>query len=209
MTGNIQQGYADAILGYADAAVDLIPKYESVSSSEMYAPFADLLSEKTGRMIDIGAGTGRDAAWFADKGFEALAVEPVAEFREAGAASHPSPRIKWMDDALPSLEHVLKRGNTFDLLVLNAVWHHLTATQRQRAWPKLQTLAAREALLIMSIRHGPGVPSRPCFDVSAQKTMDLATAHGFKLEHLEERHSVQAHNRAAGVFWTWLALSKD
>jgi protein-L-isoaspartate O-methyltransferase len=56
-----------------------------------------------GRILDIGSGTGRDAAWFASQDHRVVAIEPTNEMRIPAMALHPSPRIEWLDDSLPDL----------------------------------------------------------------------------------------------------------
>jgi len=193
--------------GYADAAVELIPRYEAVSSAALYAEVEPLLPGPEGTVVDLGAGPGRDAGWFAARGCRVLAVEPVAAFRAAGATLHPSPRIEWLDDSLPALPRVLRRGEAFDAVLLSAVWQHLDDAQRRRAMPNLRTLAAPGGLLFLSVRHGPGAPTRPCFPASADDTIALACAHGFRLASRHAAASLQPRNRDAGVTWTRLAFT--
>ena len=40
-------------------------------------------------------------------------------------ALHPSPRIEWLNDSLPELATLRTRRETFDLVMLTAVWMHL------------------------------------------------------------------------------------
>jgi len=192
--------------GYTEAAAELIPRYEAVSSSNLYSEVAHLLPELGGRVIDIGAGTGRDAGWLAAKGCCVLAVEPVAAFRRAGASLHQSPRIEWLDDVLPKLPRVLNRGETFDLVLLSAVWQHLDGQQRQLAMPNLRALTAPGGRLFLSVRHGLGAPTRPCFPATAEDAIELAHGNGFRLVLRRSAASIQARNREAGVTWTWLAF---
>jgi len=195
------------IQGYADAAGELIRRYEAISCAEMYTVVAHLFPKKGGRLIDLGAGTGRDAAWFAARGFEVVAVEPVAEFRTAGVSLHRSKRIAWLNDTLPDLALTLQNGETFDIVLVSGVWQHLDTQQRRIAMPNLAALAAPGGLVIMSLRHGPGVPERPCFPIPVDATIELAAANGLELVFRESAQSIQAHNRAAGVTWTWLAFT--
>jgi SAM-dependent methyltransferase len=195
------------IEGYADAAAELIPRYEAVSSSNLYSDVAHLLPEPGSSVIDIGAGTGRDAAWLAAKGCRVLAVEPVAPFREAAATLHQSPRIEWVDDSLPGLPRVLQRGQTFDFVLLSAVWQHLDRRERQLAMPNLRALIVPGGRLLLSVRHGQGPPTRPCFPASAEDAIDLAHRSGFRLVSRRSAASTQAMNRQAGVTWTWIAFS--
>lgn len=196
------------VQGYADASDTLIPQYEKISSADLYAPISHLFPKHAGHVLDIGAGTGRDAAWFASAGHEVLAVEPVAKFRDAGAALHDTPSIKWLDDTLPPLGCVLEQNKVFDVVMLSAVWQHLTPEQRVVAMPNLALLTAPRGLLIISVRHGLGAPSRPCFEAVPKETIEVAESNGLQIVVTEERESVQSHNRAAGIKWTWLAFSK-
>lgn len=98
----------DVLKGYAEAATpELISRFDNLDCREVYAPVLDLLPIRPVRIADIGAGTGRDAAWFASQGHEVLAVEPVSELREPGMRLHPSERIRWLNDSLPALDKTL------------------------------------------------------------------------------------------------------
>lgn len=195
------------IEGYAAAATELIPRYEEVSSKNLYSEVAHLLPEPESRVIDIRAGTGRDAGWLAARGCRVLAVEPVAAFREAGATLHPSPRIEWLDDSLPALARVLGRAEAFHFVLISAVWQHIDDQQRQLAMPNLRALTAPGGCLLLSVRHGPGPATRPCFLASADDAIELAHDNGFGLVLRRSASSIQAVNRQAGVTWTWLAFS--
>ncbi len=192
--------------GYADAATpSFIAAYDQLSPEVIYEHVLDLLPTKICRIADIGAGTGRDAAWFAARGHEVVAVEPVCELREAGQILHVSDRITWLDDQLPDLAE-LRPDQSFDLVMLCAVWQHITEHDRALALPRLASLLVPSGRLIMSLRHGPGGKGRPVFPVSVDAT--IKTAEDCKLQLLRrlEADSVQEGNKALGVYWTWLAL---
>lgn len=197
----------DVIAGYAADAAELIARYEALSPADLLSPVIDLLPKK-GRVLDLGAGTGRDAAWFAANGLHVLAVEPVAGFRDAGARLHPSSRIDWLDDRLPDLAAVQKRGGAFDLVLLSGVWQHLDRAQRTKAMPVIAKLLASSGILVISVRHGPGAPSRPGFEGNAEEAIGLAEAAGLRLVRRRHIASVQEGNRRAGVTWTWLAFTR-
>jgi SAM-dependent methyltransferase len=198
-----------AIPGYIKASAELIPRFEAISSEELYAHVNHLLPQGNKSILDIGAGTGRDAAWFAEHGQNVVAVEPVKELRETGITLHQTSRIQWLDDALPYLSRTMKRGEKFDFVMLSGVWQHLDADERQEAMPNLRNLTRLNGLLIMSLRHGPGAPSRPCFEANPEQVIRLATEFGFRLVYRHRADSIQASNLAAGVAWTWLAFAPD
>jgi SAM-dependent methyltransferase len=195
----------EAVLaGYEADGADLAPRFEAIDSAGLYAPVADFMPKTPARIADIGAGTGRDAAWLAGLGHMVVAVEPVAALREAGRALRP--HLAWVDDRLPELSRL--RGERFDRLLLSGVWQHLDDPVRAAAMPVLAGLLADGGVLVMSLRHGPGAPSRPVWPVDAQATTVLAQAAGLRLVHRVEAASVQAGNQAAGVTWTWVCLEK-
>jgi SAM-dependent methyltransferase len=196
-----------AIAGYEAEAADLIDRFEAIDCGEVYAPVAHLLPASPSRIADIGAGTGRDAAWFAAKGHSVLAVEPADGLRLAGAARHTSPHITWLKDSLPGLSATLARGATFDRVILCGVWQHIDAEQRAIAMPKLAQLTAPGGLTLMSVRHGPA--ARPVFNAPAEDTIAMAESAGLHLAFQRNVEAVQQVNRDQGVTFTWLALEQS
>lgn len=196
----------DVFQAYKSAAPRLIARFEEISTDQHYQPVIDLLPTKPARVIDIGAGTGRDADWLAARGHSVLAVEPVEDFRNAGMERHASPKITWLDDQLPDLAKAISQG-PFDLLTLSAVWHHLDVDERQIAMHGLRRMTAPGGMLIVSLRHGPGVPGQPVFDIAPEETIAMAQEEGFSLVRHRPAKSVQTKNNVAGVTWTWLAFT--
>ena len=195
--------------GYAEEAEELLVRYEESSFEDIHAPVLHLMPPPPAPVLDIGAGTGRDAAHFATIGHRVVAVEPTDALRHAAMRLHPSPSIDWVDDGLPDLDRVIARGEPFDLVMLTAVWMHLDASERRRAMPALASLVRPGGVVILSLRHGPVPPGRRMFDVSADETVGLARTE--RLWPLMALHtdSLQDRNRRAGVTWTRLAFAKD
>ena len=63
--------------GYADEAEELFKRYESIPPADAHRAVLHLIPGVPSRILDIGSGTGRDAAWFAAQGHRVLAVEPT------------------------------------------------------------------------------------------------------------------------------------
>lgn len=153
-------------------------------------------------VLDIGAGTGRDAAWFAARGDRVTAIEPTRELREGAIALHPDPRITWIDDGLPDLESV--RGRAFDLVWMSAVWMHFDAEERASMMPTIAALVRRGGALMVSLRHGSVPEGRRMFEVGAGETVALAESAGLSAVSAEDFDSPYA----AGVTWSRLWLAK-
>jgi len=133
--------------------------------------------------VSIGAGSGRDAAWFAARVDEVVAVGPAAALRKLAGQLHPSPSIRWLDDRLPALPacHALDVG--FDVILVSAVWMHVAPSDRDRAFRKLVTLLKPDGLRAMTLRHGPDEYDRGMHPVSMAELERLALRHGAQHEH--------------------------
>ena len=188
--------------GYAEQASELIARYESVSFLERHACVLHLLPTAPCRVLDVGAGTGSDAAWLAAAGHAAVAVEPTDALRDAGRQLHPAANIEWIADGLPELVTLRGRDAAFDLILLTAVWMHLDRPERERAMDVLSSLLAPEGLLLFSNRNGPVPPRRRMFAVPAAETIAQATARGLETVLDTATAATQAANRAAGITWT-------
>jgi SAM-dependent methyltransferase len=194
--------------GYADEAEDLFKRYESIPAADAHRAVLHLIPAAPSRVLDIGSGTGRDAAWFASMGHRVVAVEPTDAMRLPAMALHPSPQIEWLNDSLPELALVRRRGERFDLVMLTAVFMHLDAQQRQRAMPNLAALVREGGTVIMKIRHGPVPAGRRMFEITPEETIELARMQDLHPVLNLRTPSSQEQNRAAGVDWTNLAFVK-
>lgn len=191
--------------GYAEAADALAVQYESVTFEAVHAPVLSLLPDPPGRALDIGAGTGRDAAALARRGFAVTAVEPTAELRAHGERLHAGHGIVWLDDRLPALAALGSRPDRFDLILLSAVWMHLDAAERVQAMAVVAALAAPVARLFLTLRHGPVPEGRRMFDVRPEETIAAAAQYGFAVLHRSGRGDMFGRD---GVHWTHLVLGR-
>lgn len=183
---------------YDKEAPALLKQYESATFLDVHGEVAHLLPSAPSDVLDIGAGTGRDAAWFAAQGHRVTAIEPTDAMRLGAMALHPSPAITWIDDGLPELAAV--RGRSFDLVWLSAVWMHFTAAERAQMMPVVGALVRDRGSLMISLRYGPIPEGRRMFEVTADETIALATAAGLSLRFNTNSESA----RAPGVRWTRL-----
>ncbi|MDZ7600704.1 MAG: class I SAM-dependent methyltransferase [Hoeflea sp.] len=201
-----EAGIAAVLAGYAAAGAEWIARSDGLSSDEIYQPVADLMPVHAARILDLGAATGRDAAWLVRKGHGVTAVEPVAELKQAGQRLHPEAGIDWVDDRLPMLERMGPK--VFDCVLANGVLHHLNAVAQERAVARMAGLLARGGLLIAALRHGAGPKDRPVWPVDVAALVAVAQASGLDLTRLVETGSIQPQNQDLGVTWTWLALRR-
>ena len=189
--------------GYGETAAERVKQYESIPFAHVHRHMMHLFPTMPSRVIDIGAGTGRDAAGFADLGHAVTAVEPTPELRAEAQRLHPHPAITWIDDSLPDLDRVHALGERYDLVMLTAVWMHLDQAQRERAMARVAPLMQPGGMMALSLRHGPVPAGRRMFEVSAQETCELAGRHGLTVIHESKGAAVLS---GPDVWWDRLAF---
>lgn len=191
--------------GYGVNASALASQYESISFAEVYRDLIHLFPTQQIAVLDIGAGSGRDAAELARRGHQVVAVEPTAELRREGQQLHVALPIHWIDDHLPSLKVLRRTKRRFEVLLLTAVWMHLDREEREIAIGAIAELAADNGQIFMSLRHGRIPEGRRMFDVSAKDTISLAARHGLSCHCQVEREDMLGRS---DVTWSFLALRR-
>lgn len=192
--------------GYGETAANLVKHYETVTFEDVHGDVLHLFPDAPRRVLDIGAGTGRDAAALAALGHTVTAVEPTPELRAHGQRLHGQSAIAWIDDSLPDLDVVHALGMRYDVVLLTAVWMHLDLSQRQRAMPRVASLLAPGGVMPMRLRHGPVPAGRRMFDVSIEETAALAEACGLRTIHRGQRPGLFG---VPDVHWSVVVFRRD
>ncbi|WP_175938449.1 class I SAM-dependent methyltransferase [Caballeronia sp. BCC1704] len=195
--------------GYAENAAQLIERWESMSFFDLHGDVAHLLPEVPSLILDVGAGSGKDAAALAEMGHSTVAVEPVDGLRKFGSTRQRSSRIEWVDDSLPDLNVVHSMNLAFDVAMLTAVGMHLDTPERVHAMRHLSSFLLTGGHVLMTIRHGLVPAGRHMFEVAAEETMQLAADCGLRCVYSETKGSIQESNRNQGVTWTRLAFRRN
>ena len=194
------------IAGYGPHAAALAEQYESLSFAHVHRGVLHLFPTQFSNVLDIGAGSGRDAAALARSGHRVVAVEPTTELRSEGKRLHASLAIEWVDDHLPTLETLRQSHRRFDLILLTAVWMHLDELERRMAMATIAELLAEGGLVSMSLRHGPIPHGRRMFEVSADETIELGAQFGLRCRHQGDQADAQGR---PDVSWSFIALQRD
>ena len=156
-------------------------QYLSAATQDVHkAWMADYLPS-TGVVLDVGAGVGRDAKYFAEQDLEVIAVEPAEALLKLGKEYTQEDAVQWVQDTLPELNNVYGLQMRFDLILLSAVWMHIPASSRERAFRKLANLLKPNGYLVISLRHGPNADEREMFDVSTDELNKLSQRFGLSV----------------------------
>lgn len=188
---------------YSQNADQFIEQYESVDPRTIHRDWSHFIPDTKSLILDVGAGSGRDASWLANMGHEVFAVEPAEKLRQEAQSLHPSQNIHWINDKLPLLERVKNLQFKFDLILLNAVWMHVAQKKRGRVFRKLTNLLKPGGKLVITLRDGPIKDNRVMYPVSSEEVHSFANQ--FALQVLLETITEDQLNRP-DVTWTTIVL---
>jgi SAM-dependent methyltransferase len=183
---------------YDTNAKSLASTYESVSFDDLHAPLCALLRDHLRLVLDIGAGSGRDAAALVRYGYDVTAVEPSKEMREQASVHHPAANIRWLDDRLPDLAKLNADERRYDLVLLSAVVMHLHPEEIAPSFTRVSELLAPHGLVYVTLRMGPASPERELRLVEVDTVVEAARAAGLNLMQV---HEIPDALHRSGVAW--------
>jgi len=205
---------------YNENAEKLAQQYLSKSFDEVHESWSQFLpsiiENPNARILDLGAGSGRDSKHFAElaakthtteNNIQILAAEPATELSQLGQKTTQGLNVKWIEDSLPALSNVTQQEFSFDLILLSAVWMHIPPSDRARSIRKLANLLKPGGKLVISLRHGQTgeeCKQRKMHHVCADELKQLATTVGLftKLETPKEEDKLGRNH----VFWQTVVL---
>lgn len=137
---------------YATRASDVVARYEVVVSPvEQYFHQA---FTPGGRVLDIGAGSGRDLAALKRMGFAVEGFEPVAELRSEAVCRHPELAGLILDGSLPGIDP--PQGRKYDGILCSAVLMHLPEGELFDAAFALRRCLKQHGRLLISVSANRG-----------------------------------------------------
>jgi SAM-dependent methyltransferase len=188
---------------YDDHAAVVADGYEGLDAERTHPQLFKLLrTVRNASVLDLGAGTGRDAAAAAALGHRVTAVEPSSKMLRLAKALHPERDIAWVSDTLPRLPKV---KGTFDVVLLSAVWMHVPPQDRAAAFSRITDLTAPGGRIYMTLRLGPGDVDRAMWSVSDGEVRRLAAARGLTVTDLGKKPDLLGRD---DVTWQTLLLAR-
>lgn len=179
---------------YRKHAESLADTYETVSTDETHPALIKIIeNEFPGqklRVLDVGAGTGRDAAWMAARGHHVTAIEPSSSMQTVGKKLHSNKQINWVADSLPKLELISAPSQNYDIILLSAVWMHLNPEDRKPALARLVSLLRPSGVLYITLRIGPDEADRGIHKVSAEELVSLTQSSGLIIEAVDQQEDL-------------------
>ncbi|WP_218638755.1 bifunctional 2-polyprenyl-6-hydroxyphenol methylase/3-demethylubiquinol 3-O-methyltransferase UbiG [Shewanella sp. UCD-KL12] len=181
---------------YNEHAVKLAEQYDSTQFEAVHQAWLPILkksirgSKLVCRILDIGAGSGRDAKFLAQLStdenlIQVFAVEPAYSLAKQGKNNTSKITTKntlpvtWLNDSLPYLLVTKAVNLKFDLILLSAVWMHIPLGKRSDSINSLKGLLTPNGKLIITLRHQRGSGSsgdeRIMYKVSIEELQALCS----------------------------------
>lgn len=163
---------------YNDSTESHFARFEGFRFWNVHRSFLRFLPKPGGRCLDVGAGSGRDAAAMADRELRVVAVEPSDALLRLARDQHVHKDLTWVQDALPSLSKIVQRKEKYDFILMSAVWMHLQPSKRTPSLATLSSLLSKQGYLAITLRVGNAEPERSIYEVSVQDLLNRALSVG-------------------------------
>lgn len=134
---------------YDQDAQALAHRYDAVAFEAVHADLVRFLPPAGANVLDIGAGSGRDARAMAARGLCVTAVEPSPAFRTLASDNDG---IQWIDDRLPELALLRTDDRSYEFILCSAVLMLLPASQLSASFTALAALLDVDGKLAISLR---------------------------------------------------------
>jgi SAM-dependent methyltransferase len=180
----------DNITFYSENSALLFSQYQSISFENVHTSWIQVIDfQQCKTALDIGAGSGRDALALKYKRLCVTAIEPSDHLRVLGQ-NYTGDDVTWLNDTLPELTKI--RGKTFDIILVSAVWMHLSPDGQSQSLKTINELLNENGYLVITLRHGDFEDSRSAYQLDAKRTIEEAKELGLSLllsEHEKDKLS--------------------
>lgn len=168
----------DNIQIYDANAKQLVERYESTTTEQALPPFVDILRDYTGKSrnaLDIGSGSGRDAFWMAQNGWNVDAVDGSKALLDEARSIHEHDNIRFIHDLAPDFQTTRNADKKYDVVLLSAFIFHFDKDDRNAILEFCLNTLRPSGFIYMTLRHGPLPPKGSIFDVQAQEIKNFAS----------------------------------
>ena len=146
----------ETIRSYDRGARDFAAEWEEEQSAPDDLRAAVEAHFRPGPTVDVGCGSGRDAAWLASAGYDTLGIDASAGLIAEARRRHPG--VRFETDTLPDL--VTLKDGSFTNVLCETVIMHLDAEDAAASVRRLRALLAPGGMLYLSWRVTEGEDQR-------------------------------------------------
>lgn len=194
-------------IGYSNVVQKYVRATNEVPFDILHKEFLKFIPKEQSLILDLGAGTGRDAYELSLKGHLVLAIEPLIGFRIAGQELYKSENLKWIDDSLPKLKKLEEYNNKVDFALSSSVWHHLNKIEQDKAIKRVSELLKPNGIFAFSLRNGPAGVGTHVFPTNLQRTIIQSKKYDLEpVFEIDNQPSLMKNKE--NVKWSKLVLKK-
>lgn len=135
------------ISAYDSEAKQIADKHENLIPVKLYQLMSDFFVHK-GKSLDIGCGSGRDAAWLAENNYDPIGIDASIGMLKESRRRHP--QVPVAISSLPGLSAIM--DNSFSNVLCSAVLMHLNHAMLPIAARNIVRIMQKESNLIISYR---------------------------------------------------------
>ena len=133
---------------YSQNALKVAERYESADVKQLH-DFLTSSLKPCGRLLELGCGSGRDAAFMVSQGFKVLATDGSASMVEQAKLHHPELAAHLVHLELPAgLSNAL---GVFDGIYAVGVLMHLSIQEIERTISAINSLLAANGRFVFSV----------------------------------------------------------
>ena len=169
----------DAVDYYDQDAPAFARRYDGVTFESVHPGLADLLPAAGAAVLDVGAGSGRDARALAARGLQVTAVEPSTAFRRLAWKDR---HIVWIDDRLPALSSLRANDQRFAFILCSAVMMLVPQHGLAPSFAAMSHLLEAGGILAINLRNPvEGEPAELVYAHSDEDILDASRQAGLGL----------------------------
>ncbi len=204
-------GPMDRTLDFYDTNADTVAAtYEQVEFAGVLRSLIPFFPE-TGCLLEIGAGSGRDAVFWLNHGFDVTAIDGSHAMVEEALKMHPELRGRLTHHVLPAV--LPYKDRVFDIVVSMAMIMHLAASEIPLVFTEIARVLSGGGICAYSVNTARSGLDASGYDDSGRrftclpaKEWEALHVHaGFETVHREENDDVSGR---AGISWVTLVARK-
>lgn len=172
------------VSAYDSEAKEIADRHETLIPVRLYQLMSDFFVHK-GKSLDIGCGSGRDAAWLAENNYDPIGIDASIGMLRESRRRHP--HVPVAVSSLPGLSAIM--DESFNNVLCSAVLMHLNHAMLPVAARNIVRIMKKKSNLIISYRgtrEGNNRENGKLYEpIETEEVINIFSGSGAKLVYQE------------------------